>query len=79
MGNKGKEYWVRWLKAASVRALKTMAQTALGMLTVGLAFEEVQWSYVLSVSVTAGIYSLITSISGLPEVEVNGVADDHRE
>lgn len=58
-----------WFKCAGIRALKTMAQTALGMFTVGLAIEEVAWMNVLSVSVTAGIYSLITSIAGLPEVE----------
>ncbi len=72
MENKDKQYWVRWLKAASIRALKTMAQTALGMMTVGMAIEEVKWSYVASVAFTAGIYSLITSIAGLPEVESDG-------
>ena len=81
MENKNGEYWVRWLKAASIRALKTMAQTALGMFTVGLALEEVKWPYVASVALTAGIYSLITSIAGLPDVEeVKGDKyDDYRE
>lgn len=64
-----KEYWIKWLKAAGVRAIRTMAQTALGMFTVGMAVEEVKWSYVASVSLVSGVYSLITSIAGLPEVE----------
>ena len=63
------EYLSKWIKAAGIRALKTMAQTALGMFTVGMAADEVKWSYVASVAVVAGIYSLVTSIAGLPEVE----------
>lgn len=57
-----------WFKAAGLRALRTVAQTALGMFTVGMAADEVKWSYVASVSVVAGIYSLLTSLAGLPEV-----------
>ena len=59
---------MEWLKAAGIRAVKTMAQTALGMITVGMAVEEIKWAYVGSVSLVAGIYSLLTSIAGLPEV-----------
>lgn len=73
---KDKDYWLKWFKAAGIRALKTMAQTALGMFTVGMAAEEVKWQYVASVSVVAGIYSLITSIAGLPEVEQDGSGDE---
>lgn len=73
---KEKEYWIRWMKAAGIRAIKTMAQTALGMFTVGLAVEEVAWMNVASVSFVAGIYSLITSIAGLPEVESAGSGDE---
>ena len=58
----------KWLKAAGVRAVKTMAQTALSMLTVGQAVMEVNWINVLSVTVTAGIISILTSIGGIPEV-----------
>lgn len=58
----------KWLKATTVRAVKTMAQTSLSMLTVGQAMIEVNWFNVLSVSVTAGIISVLTSIGGLPEV-----------
>ena len=57
-----------WIKAAGIRALKTVAQTAVAMLTVGQAVIDVNWINVLSVSVMAGIISLLTSIGGLPEV-----------
>lgn len=58
-----------WLCAAGVRAIKTIAQTALGMITVGMAMSEIKWVYVGSVSLVAGIYSLLTSVAGLPEVD----------
>lgn len=73
---RNKEYWSKWVKAAGVRALKTIAQTALGMLTVGMAMEEVKWAYVGSVALVAGVYSLLTSIAGLPEVEMDGDLHD---
>lgn len=58
-----------WLKAALVRAIKTIAQTAVGMIAVGAALTDVNWLYVGSVSLTAGILSILTSLAGLPEVE----------
>lgn len=58
-----------WFKAALVRMVRTMAQTALGMFTVGKAFNEVDWRYVASVAIVSGIYSLLTSVAGLPEVK----------
>ena len=61
-------YWKQWFKAASIRAIKTIAQTAVGMIAVGMGLEEVNWLYVGSVSLVAGILSLLTSIAGLPEV-----------
>lgn len=59
----------KWLKATSVRAIKTLAQTALSMLTIGQAFIDVNWTTVISVSAVAAIYSVLTSVAGLPEVE----------
>ena len=59
----------QWLKAAGIRAIKTMAQTAVSMLTVGQAVLDVNWVNVLSVSAVAGVISMLTSIAGLPEVE----------
>lgn len=58
----------KWIKAAAVRAVKTFAQTAVSMLTVGQAFVEVNWANVLSISATASIISILTSIGGIPEV-----------
>ena len=58
-----------WVKAAGIRAVKTFAQTAISMLTVGQAFIEVNWINVLSVSGVAAVISLLTSVAGLPEVE----------
>lgn len=66
-----KQYWITWAKSASVRALKTVAQTAVGMLTGNLVgVLEVDWIGVASVAVMAGIVSLLTSVAGLPEVKV---------
>lgn len=59
----------QWLQAASVRAVKTMAQTALSLFSVGMVLTEVDWITVVSASVVAGIYSLVTSLAGLPELE----------
>ena len=59
----------KWLKAAGIRAVKTMAQTAVSMLTVGQAVLDVNRINVLSVSAVAGVISMLTSIAGLPEVE----------
>lgn len=64
------KYWKNWFRAALVRAGKTMAQTAVGMITVGAAINEVNWVYIASVSVTAGIISLLTSVAGIPEVPI---------
>lgn len=58
-----------WWRAAGIRAVKTMAQTAVSMLTIGQAVLDVNWLNVLSVSVVAGIISMLTSIAGLPEVD----------
>ena len=69
---KSKSYWILWAKAAAIRAIKTVAQTALGMITVGAALQDVDWIFVASVSAVAGFYSVLTSIAGLPEVEVKG-------
>lgn len=59
----------QWLKASGIRAVKTFAQTAVSMITVGQAFIDVNWANVLSVSITAAIISILTSVAtGLPEV-----------
>ena len=65
-----KKYWISWLKASGIRALKTVAQTAVGMLTGNLVgVLEVDWLGVASVAAMAGIVSLLTSVAGLPELK----------
>lgn len=59
----------KWLKAASIRAIKTIAQAALAGIGTALAMSEVNWKYVISTSALAGIFSLLTSVAGLPEVK----------
>lgn len=62
-----------WLLAALMRALRTVAQTALSLITVGAALEANNWVYIASVSASAGIYSILTSFAtGLPETVTNG-------
>lgn len=59
------------IKAALIRALKTVAQTALSMITIGQTVSEVDWLTIASVSVVAGIYSILTSLAtGLPEADM---------
>lgn len=67
-----------WLKAAAVRAVKTMAQVALGFFTVGIAINEIDWSYLLSVAAAAGVFSILTSIAGIKEVpaQEGGIPND---
>lgn len=59
----------KWWKAAGVRAIKTIAQTAVSLITVGSALTQIDWLTVGSVSLVAGILSLLTSLAGLPELE----------
>ena len=66
-----KESWIRWIKAAGVRALKTVAQTAVALIgTNAIGITEVNWVGVASGAALAGIVSLLTSLAGIPEVEV---------
>ena len=58
-----------WFKAAGVRAVKTMAQTAVSLITVGNLITEMDWVSIISISATAGVVSVLTSIAGLPEVK----------
>ena len=61
--------WKSWIKAAGVRALKTVAQTAVATIGTSAVIGEVNWVAVGSASLLAGILSLLTSIAGLPEVK----------
>ena len=60
---------VKWGKSAAVRAIKTMAQTALAIIPVAVTIQQVDWLTVLGTAALAGVVSIITSVAGLPEVE----------
>ena len=59
----------KWIKAAGVRALKTFAQSAIGVIGAAVALGDVNWPMVLSAAVLSAIVSLLTSVAGLPEVQ----------
>ncbi len=61
--------WKNWIKAAGIRAIKTVAQTAVATIGTAVALGDVNWLMVASASVLAGILSMLTSVAGLPELE----------
>ena len=63
-----KRDWKAWIKAAGVRAIKTVAQTAVATIGTSAVMGEVNWPMVASASLLAGILSLLTSVAGIPEV-----------
>ena len=65
-----KTNWTIWLKAATIRAIKTAAQTACGVLATSALLSEVNWAVVGSSAAMAAIVSLLTSLAGLPEVKM---------
>ncbi|MBQ7780367.1 MAG: holin [Clostridia bacterium] len=64
-----KNNFLKWLKAAGIRAIKTVAQTAIAVIGTSAMLDEVNWIAVLSASALSGVLSLLTSIAGLPEVK----------
>ena len=68
-----KGFGKKWWKAAGVRAIKTVAQTAVATIGTSAVMSEVNWLMVLSASALSGILSLLTSIAGLPELEENDI------
>lgn len=65
-----KNYWKTWLKAAGIRAVKTFFQSFASLMTVGAVISELDWAYIASASAVSAIYSLATSLAGLPEIKV---------
>ena len=61
--------WKNWIKAAGIRAVKTIAQTAVATIGTAVVLGDVNWVMVGSAAVPAGILSLLTSVAGLPELE----------
>lgn len=60
--------WKSWIKAAGIRAVKTIAQTAVATIGTSALLSQVDWRMVISASILAGVLSLLTSVAGLPEV-----------
>lgn len=67
---------MKWLKAAGLRAIKTMAQSALGVIGAAAVFGDVNWPMVGSAALLAGCVSLLTSVEGLPELQSVATADE---
>lgn len=67
-----KSNWKEWLKCAGIRAIKTVAQTAVATIGTAMALGDVDWKLIISSSVLAGIVSMLTSVAGLPEVSTAG-------
>lgn len=72
-----KRNWKQWLKAAGVRAVKTVAQTAVATIGASAVISEVDWIMVVSASLLAGVVSMLTSIAGLPEVPVEAGEEEN--
>lgn len=68
--------WKTWLKAAGIRAIKTVAQTAIATIGSSAIIADVNWLVVGSASALAGILSLLTSVAGLPEIKSETGADE---
>lgn len=64
-----KRDWIQWTKKAGVRAIKTVAQAAVAGIGTAVAMGQVDWKYVVSASLLAGILSMLTSVAGLPELK----------
>lgn len=65
--------WIKWWKAAGIRALKTVAEAALALLPAAATITEVDWAVVIGTAALAGVASLLSSIKGLPELSESEV------
>ena len=68
--------WKAWTRAAAIRAIKTICQTAVASISTAAVLSEVDWKFVVSASLLAGILSVLTSLAGLPEVDQDPAFDD---
>lgn len=68
--------WKAWARAAAIRAIKTICQTAIASIGTAAVIAEVDWKLVVSASLLAGILSVLTSLAGLPEVDHDAAFDE---
>ena len=68
----------RWIKAAGIRAIKTIAQTAVASIGTAYVMTDVDWKLIASASILAGILSVLTSVAGLPEVKDENNEEDNQ-
>ena len=68
---KKKWNWKKWIQAAGVRAVKTMAQTAIALIPASVMISAVDWKTVLGTAALSGVVSMLTSLAGIPEVDEN--------
>lgn len=71
-----KKNFKQWVKAAVVRAIKTVAQTAVSIIGTSVVISDIDWRMVVSAAAVAGILSILTSVAGLPEVDEGPRLDD---
>ena len=71
-----KRNWKTWLKAAAVRAIKTIAQSAVAMIGTAAVISEVDWKMVVSAAMLAGVLSILTSVAGLPEGTIETIEEE---
>lgn len=71
--------WKEWAKRAGIRAVKTVAEAAIAGIGTAACIGQVDWKYVLSISVLAGVLSLLISVKGLPELETINKADNKED
>lgn len=74
-----RNYWIKWAKAAGVRAVKTIAQTAAATIGSAAVMGAVDWRMVVSAALLSGVLSVLTSVAGLPEVSVEDLPEVSRE
>lgn len=67
----------KWLKAAGIRAVKTMAQAAVALLPAKATISEVDWAVVIGTALLSGVASMLTSLVGLPELDREGTGDEN--
>jgi len=72
------EKFKKWISKAGIRAIKTFAQTAASLITVGATVGEIDWKLVVSSAAVAAIYSLLTSIGGLPEIKLEEELEEEK-